>query len=50
MLTPRHDGVRPWDTSMVRVHGPSTLTPEEVSDFDELWNRPPATGSSATPA
>lgn len=29
----------PWDTTMIRTHGPSSLTPEEVHDFDQLWNR-----------
>jgi hypothetical protein len=37
MLTPNDSGKRPWDTTLVRVLGPSHLTPEEVSEFGKLW-------------
>ncbi|MGW3622976.1 hypothetical protein [Streptomyces sp. NPDC000880] len=39
LLTPRHDGHRPWDTTMVRTHGPSQLTEGELRAFDQVWNR-----------
>lgn len=38
LLTPRHDGYRAWDTTMVRTHGESDLTEEEPSTFGNLWN------------
>ncbi|WP_157841250.1 hypothetical protein [Streptomyces sp. NTK 937] len=38
MLTPNHDGQRPWDTTLIRVQGPSGLTPDELREFDQLWN------------
>ncbi|NUH41280.1 hypothetical protein HUF15_31845 [Streptomyces samsunensis] len=39
LLTPRHDGRRPWDTSTVRVHGDLELSEEELRVYDEGWNR-----------
>ncbi|MET8544310.1 hypothetical protein ABZW03_27255 [Kitasatospora sp. NPDC004799] len=39
LLTPRHDGSRPWDTSTVRVHGDLELSEEELSAYSEAWNR-----------
>jgi hypothetical protein len=42
LLTPNDRG-RPWNTTMIRVHGPSDLTPEEVTEFGRLWNRTPET-------
>ncbi|MGX1115842.1 hypothetical protein RKD37_001205 [Streptomyces ambofaciens] len=44
LLTPRRDGVRPWDTSAVRVHGDLDLSEEEIQVYSEEWNR--ATESS----
>ncbi|MGX1676024.1 hypothetical protein [Streptomyces sp. NPDC055400] len=44
LLTPNYDGSRPWDTTMIRTHGPSGLTAEEVRDFGQLWNHRPAGG------
>lgn len=41
LLTPRHDGLRPWDTTMVRAEGDFELTDEELRGLEELWNRPP---------
>lgn len=38
LLTPRHDGRRPWDTSTVRVHGDPELSEEELRVYSELWN------------
>ncbi|MFI8164195.1 hypothetical protein ACIF6I_33970 [Streptomyces microflavus] len=37
MLTPNYGGKRPWDTMLVKVVGPSRLTPEQVSEFGQLW-------------
>ncbi|MFI5657941.1 hypothetical protein [Streptomyces sp. NPDC051684] len=39
LLTPRHDGYRLWDTTMVRTHGLSQLTAEELQVYGDLWNR-----------
>ncbi|MEU1690028.1 hypothetical protein ABZ590_00145 [Streptomyces hirsutus] len=39
LLTPRHDGRRPWDTSTVRVHGDLELSEEELRVYSEGWNR-----------
>ncbi|MFD9379762.1 hypothetical protein ACFWBH_30310 [Streptomyces sp. NPDC059999] len=39
LLTPRHDGRRPWDTSTVRVHGDLELPLEELRVYSEAWNR-----------
>ncbi|WP_093896632.1 hypothetical protein [Streptomyces sp. Ncost-T10-10d] len=37
MLTPNYSGKRPWDTTLVKILGPSHLTPEEVGEFGKLW-------------
>ena len=39
LLTPRHDGKRPWDTSTVRVHGDLELSEEELRVYSTAWNR-----------
>ncbi|MGW2028160.1 hypothetical protein [Streptomyces decoyicus] len=39
LLTPRRDGLRPWDTSTVRVHGDLQLPPEDLRIYQEGWNR-----------
>ncbi|MFI1499843.1 hypothetical protein [Streptomyces platensis] len=39
LLTPRHDGHRPWDTTTVRVHGDLELAPEDLQVYSEAWNR-----------
>jgi hypothetical protein len=38
VLTPSRGRRRPWDTTMIRIHGPSTLTGEEAAEFGKLWN------------
>ncbi|MFJ6712856.1 hypothetical protein ACIQOF_17965 [Streptomyces sp. NPDC091265] len=38
LLTPRHDGYRAWDTTMVRTHGQSHRTEVELKTFADLWN------------
>jgi hypothetical protein len=37
VLTPRSDGVRSWDTTMIAVSGDLGLTEEEVETYRELW-------------
>lgn len=38
LLTPRHDRLRPWDTTMASVRGEVPLTAEDVSDLRALWD------------
>jgi hypothetical protein len=41
LLTPRYDGLRPWDTTMARAKGDLGLTAKELASLLELWgNRP----------
>lgn len=47
LLTPRHDGVRPWDTNVVRVHGDLDLSDEEIQVYSEAWNRAAEDAESA---
>jgi hypothetical protein len=37
LLTPRRDGLRPWDTTLKTLDGPLELTPEEVTVYREAW-------------
>lgn len=37
LLTPRHDGKRPWDTSMVTTFGDLELTDEEIANYRSVW-------------
>jgi hypothetical protein len=37
LLTPRRDGLRPWDTTLKALDGPVELTPEEISIYREVW-------------
>jgi hypothetical protein len=39
LLTPRHDGNRPFDTTMLRLAGSSTLTPQELAPRVQLWDQ-----------
>ncbi|PPF61587.1 hypothetical protein C5E11_14830 [Clavibacter michiganensis] len=39
LLTPRHDGLRDWDTTMFVVAGDVGLDEEELSPLKEFWNR-----------
>jgi hypothetical protein len=41
LLTPRSDGLRDWDTTVLAVHGDPQLTEEELAASRELWNRSP---------
>ncbi len=47
LLTPRHDGLRPWDTTMVRAEGDFELTDEELRGLEALWNGPEQSRPSA---
>lgn len=38
LLTPRRDGLRPWDTTLAAVQGEQDLDPELRKALDELWN------------
>jgi hypothetical protein len=38
LLTPRLDGLRPWDTSMSVLRGKNELTPEELAGYRDLWH------------
>jgi hypothetical protein len=40
LLTPRNDGHRDWDTTMIAVQGDPELTEEELQQYQELWNTP----------
>ncbi|MGW1564207.1 hypothetical protein ACWCQ1_48360 [Streptomyces sp. NPDC002144] len=42
LLTPRTDGSRPWDTTLLRTEGDNDLTSEEVARYTQLWNSRPA--------
>jgi hypothetical protein len=43
LLTPRHDGLRDWDTSMAAVSGPIELSEADLALYRETW------GSSGLP-
>ncbi|MEU1003767.1 hypothetical protein [Streptomyces tibetensis] len=40
LLTPRADGYRDWDTTVVAVNGDLKLTDEELHTYQNLFNRP----------
>jgi hypothetical protein len=39
LLTPRHDGQRPWDTTAARVVGAVELSDDELKQLQNLWGR-----------
>lgn len=39
VLTPRYDGRRPWDTTMVALQGDPRLTDDEIALFESVWRR-----------
>ncbi len=41
LLTPRYDGLRPWDTTMARVAGDLALTADELARLLKLWGDRP---------
>jgi hypothetical protein len=40
MLTPRHDRVRPWDTTLFAFFGEMTFDSDELESMRSLWNNP----------
>jgi hypothetical protein len=48
LLTPRTDGRRPWDTTMVSVSGDVKFSTEDLEQLRELWPAPSASAGSAT--
>jgi hypothetical protein len=48
LLTPRTDGRRPWDTTMVSVSGEVNFSAEDLKQLRELWPMPSAAEGSAT--
>lgn len=42
LLTPRHDGLRPWETTMNAIDGDLELTPAEVQSLARVWNTAPS--------
>jgi len=49
LLTPRHDGLRPWDTTLVRVTGRIDFEPGELERIEELWAGARIVSSSTKP-
>ncbi|MQP32059.1 hypothetical protein GEO20_08780 [Rhodococcus erythropolis] len=41
LLTPRHDGLRPWDTTMYAIHGDLEIEDDELTAFRELFGSTP---------
>ncbi|HAL25851.1 MAG TPA: hypothetical protein DCP25_03830 [Chloroflexi bacterium] len=37
LLTPRHDGFRPWDTTLAATTGQQEFEPDLRSALEELW-------------
>ena len=37
LLTPRTDGVRPWDTTMIATAGDPDLNAEQLAAFRRIW-------------
>lgn len=40
MLTPRHDRIRPWDTTVFGAFGDLALEPDDLAAMQRLWNNP----------
>ena len=39
LLTPRTDGVRPWDTTMIATAGDPGLDSEQLATFRQIWSQ-----------
>ena len=39
LLTPRNDGFREWDTTMIAMAGDPQLSAEDLDRLRRLWNR-----------
>lgn len=48
LLTPRTDGYREWDTTVVAVNGGPELTDEELQTDRDLFNAPGSLGNAGT--
>lgn len=46
LLTPRHDGLRPWDTTVCAIHGVLELNADDLEALDQLWNKPGVEGGA----
>ncbi|MFF9150488.1 hypothetical protein ACF1BN_37180 [Streptomyces sp. NPDC014861] len=46
LLTPRRDGLRPWDTNTVRVRGDLALPAEDLLIYRKHWNKAAEDGSA----
>ncbi|MCQ4120007.1 hypothetical protein [Rhodococcus tibetensis] len=42
LLTPRHDGLRPWDITVFAIYGVLEIDESDLEALDLLWNRPSA--------
>lgn len=42
LLTPRHDGLRPWDITVFAINGVLEIDDDELEALHQLWNRPSA--------
>ncbi len=42
LLTPRHDGLRPWDITVFAINGVLEIADEDLEALHLLWNRPGA--------
>ena len=47
LITPRRDGIRYWDTTLIVANAPIGLTEEELSAYEEFW---PASELPETPS
>lgn len=45
LLTPRRDGLRDWDTTMLAIEGDPYLTEEQLESWRHLWNTADSTRS-----
>jgi hypothetical protein len=41
LLTPRSDGLREWDTTLLAITGPAKLTDEQLNSYRGLWKSNP---------
>ncbi|MDQ2874848.1 MAG: hypothetical protein M3Y33_08665 [Actinomycetota bacterium] len=41
LLTPRRDGLRQWDTTLLVIIGPANLAEEQLDSYRGLWNHDP---------
>jgi hypothetical protein len=39
LLTPRTDGLRPWDTTMIATSGDESFSTEERAEVEHIWGR-----------